>query len=290
MTEAVSARAASIGRNGRIAFSSYRNGQLDIFSMRPDGTYLRNLTNDGAPDFQPSWSPDGSLIAFVSLHVDVSHFDQIFVMDLVSRGPTRLTRFEGGNPQEPAWSPDGDRIAFHVVYGGALDSEIFVMNTDGSGLRQITDNADEDSNPAWSPTGRRIAFVRNARVETMRPDGTHVRAVTPESILAFDPAWSPDCRHLVFVGREPAANQEDLFTIRSDGHDLQNLRKTLLIESSPDWSPDGRLIAYVLTKIHMESDEEDDWIYTIRSDGTNARNLTADKRTRDSSPDWRSIP
>ena len=80
--------------------------------MGPDGRGVRNLTRDPAPDFQPAWSPDGSLIAFVSLHTELSHFDQIFTIDPMSGERWRLTDFEGGNPQAPAWSPDGKRVAF----------------------------------------------------------------------------------------------------------------------------------------------------------------------------------
>ena len=188
---ATPAQAAFAGRNGRIAFSSLRGGRLDIYTMRPNGGHERNLTNDAPPDFQPAWSPDGRLIAFVSLDVTVSHFDQIYTMSPTGADRALLTAFEGGNPQEPAWSPDGSQIAFHVVFGGAIDSEVYTMNADGSDLVQLTDNTSEDSNPAWSPDGTQLAFVRDAQIFTMDPDGTGVRHVTPSPMLAFDPAWSP---------------------------------------------------------------------------------------------------
>jgi Tol biopolymer transport system component len=281
------ARPNVVQPSGPIAFSSFRHGRLDIFTMRPDGTGVRNLTRDAAPDFQPSWSPDEDVIAFVSLQTDLSHFDQIFTIDPVNGERRQLTDVDGGNPQAPAWSPDGSRIAFHVVYGGALDAELFVMNADGTNVVQLTDNAPDDSDAAWSPDGSRIAFVRNGRIETMDPDGSGVVPVTPGTMLAFDPAWSPDGDRLAFVGRKLDAGQEDLFTIAADGTAIRRVTHTLKSESSPSWSPRGRWIVYVLTQSHPENDDESDWILKVRSDGTGVARLTFDGSRRDSAPDWR---
>jgi Tol biopolymer transport system component len=281
-----SASAHGVRPSGPIAFSSFRHGRLDIFTMRPDGTGVRNLTRDAAPDFQPAWSPDGSLIAFVSLHTDVSHLDQIFTIDPVSGERRQLTDVEGGNPQAPAWSPDGSRIAFHVVYGGALDSELFVMNADGTNVVKLTDNTIEDSDAAWSPDGSRIAFVRDGRIETMNPDGGQVEPVTPGTMLAFDPAWSADGR-LTFVGRRPGANQEDLFTIDADGSGMQRVTHTLKTESEPTWSPGGRWIVFSLTQFHPENEDDLTWIVRARANGTGRMRLSANGSSGDSSPDWR---
>lgn len=232
---------------GPIAFSSFRHGQLDIYTMGSDGRRVRNVTHDSAPDFQPAWSPDGTLIAFVSLHTDVSHFDQIFTVDPLTDERTQLTHVEGGNPQAPAWSPDGTRIAFHVVYGGAVDAELFVMNADGTHLVQLTDDTSEDSDPAWSPDGSQIAFVKDGRIETMDPDGGDVVPVTPDSMLAFDPTWSTDDR-LAFVGRTSDAAQEDLFTVEADGSALHRVTRTSKTEAEPSWSPRGRWLVYTITQ------------------------------------------
>jgi TolB protein len=284
------AAAAFEGRNGRIAFSSYRDGQVDIFTMQPDGGDVRNLTNDGHPDFQPAWSPDGQRIAFVSVHVGTSPVQQLFTMDPQSGSVTRLTGLQDGNVQQPAWSPDGTRIAFYGSFGGAIDDEIYIVGADGSGLVQITDNRRSDSDPAWSPDGTRLAFVRDASIRTMDPDGTHVRPLTPEGTPAFDPAWSPNGRRLAFVSRSASTYQYDLFTIRADGTDVAQLSETPRTETSPSWSPDGRRIAYLLTRYHYENDFEEDLICTIRTNGRHRRVLSADDSVADGFPDWRSLP
>jgi TolB protein len=277
------------GRNGRIAFSSYRDGKVDIFTMQPDGEGVRNLTRDRHPDFQPAWSPDGERIAFVSLHVGTSHFDQLFTMDPRGGTVTRLTDLDGGNVQQPAWSTDGTRIAFHASFGGAIDDEIYIVAADGSKLVQITDNRRSDSDPAWSPDGTRLAFVRDGTIRTMDPNGTHVRPLTPDGMLGFDPAWSPNGRRVAFIGRSASAGQYDLFTIHADGTTLVQLSETRRTETSPSWSPDGRRIAYVLTRYHYENDYEEDLICTVRSNGRHRRVLSADAAVADASPDWRAL-
>ena len=138
----------------------------DIFVMNADGSGIRNLTNsDESNDGQPAWSPNGQQIAFVS---DRDGGTRIYVMNadgsgVTPRGPDmirirlspHLIRIH--DVFEPAWSPDGGRIAFTAGTPSLRNEqyrELFVMNADGGGVTQLTDNDSHDGNPAWTPDGR----------------------------------------------------------------------------------------------------------------------------------------
>jgi hypothetical protein len=148
------------------------------------------------PD-RPSWSPDGTRITFSYISVDPSYIGQnIFVMNVDGSGVVKLTNYpDFPQASYPAWSPDGSKIAFSItntnISYGLSGSNIFVMNTDGTGLVQLTtDNLSEG--PVWSPDGTQIAytyglgvgFSRNY-IRVMKADGSRQVPVAQGSL----PAW-----------------------------------------------------------------------------------------------------
>src|SRR5436309_353083 len=131
---------------GQIAFASDRLAQFDIYVMNANGTGIQRLTDDLAFDFWPSWSPDGSRIAFTSDRDSQTGSVnlEIYVMNADGSGVVRLTTL--GAPSElPAWSPDGSRIAFDS------DAEIYVMRADGTGLARVTGTDAANYIPRWRP-------------------------------------------------------------------------------------------------------------------------------------------
>ena len=129
----------------RIAFTSGRDGDLEIYVMKDDGKGVVQLTNNDNYDSDPAWSPDGSRIAFTSTR-DGDH--GIYVMNADGSDVVQLT----DNNNIPyyngaSWSPDGRHIAFYSGRGGG-DMSIYVMNADGSDVERLTDGYC----PAWSPT------------------------------------------------------------------------------------------------------------------------------------------
>ena len=113
-----------------------------------------------------------------------------------------------GDVQTPAWSPDGRKLAFVSQRDG--NSEIYVMNADGSAQENLTRQPASDSHPSWSRDGRRIVFVSrrdgNAEIYVMNADGSGLRNLTRTPSDDLDPAWSPDGRAIAFVQKKCVPN------------------------------------------------------------------------------------
>jgi TolB protein len=194
-------------RGGRLAVQrDGPTGTSAIFLRR--GRTLRALTGPlsagGPADIQPSWSPDGTRVAFAralpaARGRSVAGFD-IYVARVKGGRVRRLTT-DVGNDTQPAWSPDGKRIAFTSDRAGNQD--VYTMRANGRGLRRLTGTPAEDSSPSWSPNGRRIAFTsdRNGSedVFTMTARGKALRRLTRSSADEGDPAWSPNGRRIAYA-------------------------------------------------------------------------------------------
>ena len=144
---AVSAAGATPqGPNGRIAFAlNDGSGSAELYSVNADGSAMRRLTWTPQDEQAPSWSPDGTRIAYES------SLGGVWVMNADGSGQTKLT--SGTQDIDPAWSPDGTQIAFGRPSSNGWN--LFVMSADGSALRRVSDVFGND--PAWSPDGRRLA-------------------------------------------------------------------------------------------------------------------------------------
>ncbi|MFQ5638023.1 MAG: DPP IV N-terminal domain-containing protein [bacterium] len=139
----------------RLAFDSNRNGNMDIWMMRPDGSELRPVTTDKAHDWAPNWAPDSKQIAFHSLR---SGNRDIWVKPVAGGAATQLTSHPAKDWQ-PAWSPDGEEIAFGSFRQG--NEDIWIVSRKGGEPRQLTRHEAEDGTPLWSPDGRRLVFFSN---------------------------------------------------------------------------------------------------------------------------------
>jgi len=289
-----------VGSNdGKIVFTSSRDGDFEIFVMDADGTGLQQLTYNVAGEFDPSWSPDGSKIVFTSNRRGRS---EIFVMDADGTGVQQLTYNEYLQNLEyvqtyvdgsPSWSPDGSKIVFTSNRNG--DFEIFVMDADGTGVQQLTDRYGDhysDALPSWSPDGGEIAFgsMRDGRrmeIFVMDADGTGARRLTDiqESSCA---AWSPDGSKIAFCsydfyGNDPLVEGDfEIFVMNADGTEVQQLTDTEYDDRNPSWSPDGRKIAFARGPARPwgELSESEYWmrqaafeIFVMDADGRNVVSL-----------------
>ena len=142
---ALPAHAVFPGANGKIVFTSTRDGNQEIYVMLAGGTNPTRLTNTSANDYDPVWSPDGTKIAFVSARDGDS---EIFVMNADGTGAAPLTSNPGAINSDPAWSSDGSKILFASTRDG--NAEIYVMDRDGSNETRLTFDGVFDAGPfAW---------------------------------------------------------------------------------------------------------------------------------------------
>jgi TolB protein len=219
----------------RIAFTSRRSGDDDIYVMDPAGDEngLRRLTNDAFHDYSPAWSPDGKRLAFGS-------FREPRGLYLINADGSGLTSYfsDPSDNMALAWAPDGRRIAFSSRRGG--DYDIYVMINNGPPPAALTDDPAEDSDPAWSPDGSRIAFTSrrdgNEEIYVMNPDGSGQTRLTNNSAIDAAATWSPDSRRLAFQSNRGDNPQNfEIYSMSAAGGDLVRLTSNPQWDFQPAW-------------------------------------------------------
>ena len=229
----------------KIAFSSERLGNQEIYVMDADGENLVQLTRHRAYDASPSWSPDGRKIAFTS---DRDHLfvvgpgqigdTEIYVMNADGKNIVRLMKFGGWN-HEPSWSPDGRKIAFVSEPNRSGNLEIYVMEANGKNPVRLTRNPGWDADPSWSPDGTKIAFEsrrnENMDIYTIETDGGNLVRLTKDPASDSSPSWSPNGRKIAYASKR---NENfEIYVMDADGGNPTNLTRDPALDSNPAWSP-----------------------------------------------------
>jgi Tol biopolymer transport system component len=279
------AQAAFPGANGKIAFTTDRDGNNEIYVKNLDGSGLTRLTNNAASDSDPAWSPDVSQIVFV-YNRDGGNFE-IYKMNANGSSQTRLTK-NSAFDADPNWSSDGTQIAFASDRDGS-NFNIFKMSASGDANgtiapTQLTTNFGHDGFPAWSPDGSKIAFSTdqdgNNEIYTMNTDGTNQIDRTNNPASDTGPSWSPDGGQIAFASDR--SGNGDTYKMNADGSSPTDLSTFTNAEHSPAWSPDGRRIAEVVVGTGV------DGIFTLSAAGGDTQ-IFDQPPGHDESPDWQPI-
>jgi len=280
---AAPAEAAWPGADAEIAYVSTQDGNLEIYTVAADGSGQVNLTNHPARDQDPSWSPDGSRIAWSS-SAGGAHQD-IWVMNAdgsqrANYTPEADTTGAAGTGVQPSWSPDGSAIAF------ASNGDVWVTPDDpAAGATNLTEDPAlpaAGGEPAWSPDGTQIAYVRGADIWVMNADGTgKTQLTTSTGGLGTEraPDWSPDGAHLV------CERSGQIWRMRSDG-----TRRQVIAAGAdqggtrPAWSPSGTKIVFSSSGYTALNGPD---LFFMNPDGTDVQRLPMPAALADTDPTWR---
>lgn len=219
----------------RIAFTTTAPYMGTLTTTTMDGSDQRVLLARNRSISEPDWSPDGTRLVFI---FHTHQYFSISVMGLFDADYLPLTKAvtEQINAT-PRWSPDGSLIAFSSNRAG--DSEIYVMDSDGGNVRQLTDNDTPDYSPSWSPDGSQIAFAsrRDGNWDLYAMDilGNNVQRLTEHTSMDVEPAWSPDGNRLAFSSNRDG--DWDVFVMHLDGSPVVQLTDDAASDTQPDWRP-----------------------------------------------------
>jgi Tol biopolymer transport system component len=210
-------------------------GDIDAGSTSPlwvvnaDGSGLAHLTADASNDYRPSWSPDGSKIAFVSRRDGNA---EIYVMSADGTGQTNITN-NAADDENPSWSPSSNTILFDSDRDGEAGTQVYSMTSSGGSVTPLLVGYD----PEWSPSGDGFLFLRASQIWiSSTADGSSVRQLTTDPNLHLTPGWSPDASKVVFASS--VSGDEEIWTVNAaDGSGAAQLTRDDKGESwTPNWS------------------------------------------------------
>lgn len=265
--------------NGKIAFVSNRDGVEKIYVMNPDGSGLAKLT-DGPHHLQPSWSPDGTQIAYMGL---VNEGTALFIMNADGSNRRQIAT-NVFHHVEPVWSPDGSKIAFGSaapVPASNIQFSVHVIDVDGSHETRV---ANGSGSVTWSPNGKQLAVATFSGIDLINADGTNQRSFSRLPFpFPLGLSWSPDGSKILFGASRPASDSgvkgTSRYTIETIAADGSNGNDSKLIGYGTDaaWSPDGSRIVFIRRTPGSTATQ----IWVMDADGGNQTQLTQ------VGPNWR---
>ncbi len=267
----------------KLLFASDRSGKgvLNIYTMNPDGSAQKNLTNFDAMEFDPVLSPDGTKIAFAVVTNQEEMKGDIYLMNADGSSRQQLTSLKG-LAFAPTWSPDGKRLAFTSTVPptdvpakpGPPQYHIYLMDADGKNVKQLVSGI----MPCWSPDGKRLlvsamsfaAHDVTLSISTMDPDGGNAKTIAQGQVMMAK--WAPDGKHIAYMGDN--AGRPGIYVMNADGTGKTQFTKSDAADYSPQWSSDGKRIQFVRV---FSGEDPYSTIFTMDVDGKNLQPLTTEK-------------
>ncbi len=235
-----------------------------------------------AQNFDPSPSPDGKKLVFISV---IAGKEQLFTMDVDGSHVAQLTR-DDIDHEDPSWSPDGTKIAFVSIAGDR--QSIAVMPSAGGPAELLTPKELKTIHPNWSHDSKQVIFCTNDDLAPPKKNAAEIvaidlatkkmRTLITGGINTYG-SWSPDMKHIAFrkiIGEE----NSEVFLADADGSNQRNLTNNPFFDGWPAWSPDGKQIAFASNRFGHGYQ-----IFVMNPDGGEPR-LVANTEGRGTSPRW----
>jgi TolB protein len=269
----------------RIAFSSTRDGERvgqtieeraakEIYIMDYDGKNEQRVTSNGSLNIAPAWCPDGRCLLYTSFITSPSSYPDLIIQNVFGQiGSSRPAH--GSDVNQNYFgdvSPDGTKVVFASARGGR-GMDIWVVNRDGSGLRQLTTNPAIDNSPRWSPNGTQIAFVSDRagspKIYTMSADGLSTTQLPIACGHADRPTWAPSLTGLMIAYTcQTGEMGHDIDVYDFSTKQTRRITDGLGTNESPTFAPNGRHIMFFTTRWGKQQ------IAQVDIDGKNVRQMT----------------